>query len=112
MRVSSASSPSRRSIAPRSSPSSNSYVVQADAESRLGDPLRVVVLVPEERQRDHRLAEVEALGGRVVPAVRDDDVGERQQSRLRDELVAPHVVGQLELGRLRALGDDEAVRRA
>ena len=78
----------------------------------LRDPLGVVVLIPEERQRDHRLAEVEALGRRVVPAVGDDDVGERQESRLRDELVAPHVVRELELGRLRALGDDEAVRRA
>ena len=42
--------------------------LQADAVPGLGDPLRVVVLIPEERQRDHRLAEVEALGRRVVPA--------------------------------------------
>ena len=42
---------------------------QADPEAELVDPLGVVVLVPEQRQHDHRLAEVDALGGRVVAAV-------------------------------------------
>ena len=85
---------------------------EPDAETRLVDPLRVVVLIPEERQRDHRLAEMEALRRRVVPAVRDHEVDERQDRRLRQELLAPHVLGELVLGVLRTLGDDEAVRRA
>src|SRR5581483_7745248 len=41
--------------------------VEPDPEPQLGDPLGVVVLIPEERQDDHRLAEVERLRRRVVP---------------------------------------------
>ena len=47
---------------------------QAHAEPSLVDPLGVVVLVPEERQQDHRQAIVEALGDRVVAAVGDHQV--------------------------------------
>ena len=45
---------------------------QADPEAELVHPLRVVVLVPEQRQQHGRLAEVQRLGGRVVAAVGDD----------------------------------------
>ena len=51
--------------------------VEPHAEAELVHPLRVVVLVPEQRQHDHRLAEVERLGGRVVAAVGDHEVDER-----------------------------------
>ena len=112
MRPRSASSASSRSTAPSNSPSSKSYVARRIPYPVSAIALRVVVLVPEERKRDHRTPEVEALGRRVVPGVRDDDVGERQERRLRDELLAPHVLGELELGRLRPFRDDESVRRA
>ena len=104
------SSASSRSIAPSSSVVLELVRRHPDAEARLVDALRVVGLVPEDRQRDHRLAEVEALGRRVVAAVRDDEVDLREDRRLRQELRAPHVVGELELGVLRPLRHDEPVR--
>ena len=85
---------------------------EARPEAALVNALSVVVLVPEERQRDHRLAEVEALRRRVVAAVGDDEVDERQQRGLREELGAPHVRREVVLLVLRSLGDDESVRRA
>src|SRR3954468_7200314 len=47
---------------------------KADAERGLFQPLRVVVLVPEQRQADHRQPEVEPLASRVVASVRDQQV--------------------------------------
>lgn len=44
---------------------------EPDAVTQFGHALGVVVLVPEQRQQDHGLAEVEGLGRRVVAAVRD-----------------------------------------
>ncbi len=41
--------------------------------------------------------------------MRDDRIGQWEKHRLRYELLAPHVVGELEIGRLWSLGDDEAV---
>src|SRR5205807_8489208 len=76
---------------------------QPDAGRQLLDPLGVVVLIPEEREDDHRLAEEEALRDRVVAAVSQDEVDLRQDPRLRQELSADHVVGELELVVLRAL---------
>ena len=99
----SASSASSRSIASEQLPVRERVGVEADPETGLVDALGVVVLVPEQRQRDHRLAEVEALGRRVVAAVGDDEVDQRQDRRLGHELLAPHVVGELVLRRLRPL---------
>ena len=84
--------------------------VEAHAEAELVHALRVVVLIPEERQDDHRLAEVEALGDRVVAAVRDHEVGVGEDRRLREELRAAHVVRELVLIVLRPFRDDEALR--
>ena len=56
----SASSARSSSTAPSSSPSSKSYVASRRPEPGLVDALRVVDLVPEQRQHDHRLAVVEA----------------------------------------------------
>ena len=83
--------------------------VQARAVVELVHPLRVVVLIPEQRQHDHRFPEVEALRHGVVAAVRDDHVDLRQDRRLRQELLAEHVVGQREQLVLRSLADDHAV---
>ena len=105
-----APSASRPSIAPLSSSAVQRIRRQALAEAELVDTLRVVVLIPEDREHHHRLAEVEALGGRVVAAVRDDEIDLRQDRRLREELRAPHVVGELEQLVLRPLGHDEPVR--
>ena len=105
------SSARSRSIAPSRSAAVEVVGRQPDAEAGLVDALRVVVLVPEDRERNHRLAEVEALRRRVVAAVRDDEVDLRQDRRLGEELLAPHVVRELELGVLRALRHDEPVRR-
>ena len=55
---------------------------------------------------------MEALGGRVVAAVGDDQVDQRQHRGLGDELLAPHVGGQLVLVVLGTLRDDVAVRGA
>jgi len=82
--------------------------VESDAVPGLVDPLGVVVLVPEQRQHDHRLAEVHRLGRCVVATVGDDEVHEGQDVCLRKELGDPHV-RQRVLGMLRAGGDDEAV---
>jgi hypothetical protein len=41
--------------------------------------------------------------------VGDDGVREWEQRRLRQELLAPHVVGQLELGVLRSFGDHDSM---
>ena len=43
---------------------------EAHAEAGLMHALRVIVLVPEQRQRDHRFAMVEALRDRIVAAMR------------------------------------------
>ena len=83
--------------------------VQPHAVAQLVHALRVVVLIPEQRQHDHRLAEVEALGHGVVAAVRDDHVDLRQDRRLRQELLAEHVVGERQQFVLRPLADDHAV---
>jgi len=83
--------------------------VQPRAVVQLADPLRVVVLVPEQREHDHRLPEMEALRHRVVAAVRDDDVDLRQDRGLRQELFAEHVVGQCEQLVLWPFADDDAV---
>ena len=64
--------------------------VEPHAEARLLDALGVVVLVPEQRQDDHRLAEVQALGDRVVAAVGDDGVDLREDRGLGQELLAGH----------------------
>ena len=101
----------RRSIASCSSCVLELVGRQPHAEADLLDALRVVVLVPEERQHDHRLAEVDRLGDRVVAAVRDHEVDLRQDRRLRQELGAGHVRRELDRLVLRALADDVAVRR-
>src|SRR5439155_373198 len=62
--------------------------VEAAAESELLHPLSVVVLIPEERQHDHRLAEMQGLGDRVVAAVRDHEIDLREDRRLRWALLA------------------------
>ena len=84
--------------------------VEPQAEAELVHALRVVVLIPEERQDDHRLPEVEALRDRVVAAVRDHEVDVGEDRRLREKLGAAHVVGQLVLVVLRSFRDDEAMR--
>ena len=68
---------------------------EAGTEARFGDALGVVVLVPEDRQKDHRLAVVHALGDRVVTAVRDHQVDVREHGDLRQELGADHVGSEL-----------------
>jgi len=100
-----AASRSRRPASPRSCASASCLWgvgepvgVQPDAESQLVHPLRVVVLVPEQRQRDHRLAEVQALGDGVVAAMGDDQVAHRQHRRPREERRAGHVGSELDLG--------------
>src|SRR3990170_6296597 len=85
--------------------------VEAHAVPELVHALRVVVLVPEQRQHDHRLAEVEGLRRGVVPAVRDHEVDERDDVRLGHAPFPPHVVGKVELVRARALRHDVAVGR-
>jgi hypothetical protein len=68
--------------------------VEPFPEPGLRDALGVVVLIPEQREDDHRFAEVDGLGGRVVPAVSDHQIDHRQDSGLRQELRAPHVLGE------------------
>jgi hypothetical protein len=84
----SAASESTWSRAAASLPSAHSYVGSRHAVAGFGDALRVVVLVPEDRERQHRLAEPHALGRRVVAAVRDHGVDVRQHGGLRQELLA------------------------
>lgn len=84
--------------------------IEADAVAQFGHALGVVVLVPEQRQQDHGLAEVEGLGGRVVAAVGDDEIDQRKDPGLRQVLLAPHVRSQFDLLVHRAPGDDVAVR--
>ena len=54
----------------------------------LVDPLRVVVLVPEQGHEHHGLAEVEGLGDGVVAAVGYDHVDVGQDRRLGQEFLA------------------------
>ena len=82
---------------------------QADAVAELVDPLRVVVLVPEQRQHDHRLAEVHGLGRGVVATVGDHQVDLRDDPGLRHDRVADHVVGQPDLVGPGAHAHDHAV---
>src|SRR5437879_4571463 len=89
---------------------------QAHAEAELVHALRVVVLIPrvvvlipEERQHDHRLSEMERLGDRVVATVRDDEVDLRKDRRLRQELLAEHVVGERDQLVLRTLAHNHPV---
>src|SRR5437867_344405 len=105
------SSPSvrRRSTAPRSSASSNSYVGRRTPKPTSSDPLSVV-LVPEQRQHHHGLAEAEGLGRRVVASVGDDEVAAGDHVRLREPSLAPYLVGQVELVRAGTLRYDVAVR--
>ena len=76
----------------------NDADVVFEEAAQLVDALRVVVLVPEERQHDHRLAEVHRLRRRVVPAVGDHEIDLGDDRRLGQELGAPHVRRQLVLG--------------
>jgi hypothetical protein len=55
---------------------------------------------------------MEALGDRVVPAVGDHEVDVWEYRRLRQELGADHVVGELEELVLRPLRHDHAMRTA
>jgi len=57
--------------------------VEPAAESEFLHPLSIVVLIPEKRQHDHRLAEMERLGDRVVAAMCDHQIDLRQERRLR-----------------------------
>ena len=82
---------------------------EAFAETRLPQPLRVVVLIPEQRKADHRQAEVEALAHRVVAAVRDQQIALRQDRRLRQELIAVHVRPERHLVLQRSHRHDRAV---
>ena len=91
---------------------SHQRVRQTPTETEVVHALGVVVLVPEQRQQDHRRAEVERLGRRVVAAVSDDRVDLRDDRGLRQELCADHVVGELVEVGLRPLAHDEAVRCA
>ncbi len=84
--------------------------VEPGSEAGLVDSLGVVVLIPEQRQQHHRLAEVKALGDRVVAAVGDHELDLRQDRGLGQELLADHVRRQLELGVLRSHRDDHPVR--
>jgi len=81
--------------------------VESHAVTEFVNALCVVVLVPEQRQHDHRLAEVERLGSRVVPAVSDDQVGVGQHVRLGHLRSTPHVRGKFVLVGERTFGDDE-----
>ena len=67
------------------------------------------MLVPEDRQHQHRLAKPHRLGGRVVAPVGDHRVDLGQDRGLGQELLADHVVGQFELSVLRPGADDIAV---
>ena len=82
-------SASSRSTAPVSSPSAKAYVAQPDAEAQLVHALGVVVLVPEQRQQHHRLAEVHRLGRGVVAAVGDHQVDLRASAWSAGRVAAP-----------------------
>jgi hypothetical protein len=84
---------------------------EASPEARLLHTLSVVVLVPEQRQHDHRLGEVEALRRRVVATVGDHEVDDWQYLRLGDLLGSPHVAGEFVFVVSWSLADDEAMRR-
>ena len=75
-------------------------------------PLRVVVLVPEQRQDDHRLPEVQRLGGRVVAPVSDDEVHLGDHLGLRQDRGPDHVVGEVDHVSHRSLAHDVPVLRA
>ena len=111
IRARSSVSSSSRSTAPRRSSSVNAYVGEADAVAELVDALGVVVLVPEQRQHDHRLAEVHRLGGGVVATVGDHQVDLRDHLGLRDGRGAGHVVGQPQLVGPGTHAHDDAVPR-
>ena len=83
--------------------------VQPHPEPEFVDALGVFVLVPEQRQHDQRLAEVQRLGDGVVAAVGDHQVDLRDHLGLRQHLRADHVVRQRDPVGLRSLADDEAV---
>ena len=85
--------------------------VEAHAEAGLVDALRVVVLIPEDRQHDHRQAVVQALRRRVVAAVRHDQVDLRKQRRLRQELGAGHRAREAKLVMAWSERHDHAVPR-
>ena len=85
-RARNAVSASSRSTASISSASANRVGVQSDAEPEFVDALGVFVLVPEQRQHDQRLAEVQRLGDGVVAAVRDHQVDLGNHLGLRQHL--------------------------
>ena len=72
--------------------------------------LGVVVLVPEQRQHNHRLAEVQRLGRGVVPTVSNHQVNLVDDGGLGEELCSHHVVRQLELVVLGSFAHDKLVR--
>ncbi len=102
-RLCTAVSASRRSTAPVSSAGLARVGRESHAEPGLVDALRVVVLIPEDRQHDHRLAVVERLARRVVAAVGDHEVDPGENRGLRQVPFAAHVVVQLDLLGERAL---------
>ena len=61
-------------------------------EARLLEALGVVVLIPEERQRDHGEAEVKPLADGVVAAVRDQQIALGKDRRLRQNWF-PYIFG-------------------
>src|SRR5215211_4129956 len=84
---------------------------EALAESRLVDALGVVVLVPEDGQQHHRLAEVHAFGDGVVATVCDHEVYMREYRDLGEELGARHIGRELVGLVLRTLRYHVAMRR-
>ena len=60
---------------------------QLEAVTGFLDPRRVVVTVPDVGHDDRRLAEIEALGERVVAAVMDDGVDLGDDGRLREPAI-------------------------
>src|SRR6266542_3587226 len=83
--------------------------IESSSKSQLVHSLSVVVLVPEERQHDHRLPKMQRLRNGVVAAVCDHDVYLGQDHRLSQELLAGHVRSQAKLFVLRPHADDDEV---
>jgi len=74
------------------------------------DSLRVVVLIPEQRQHDRRHPERECLADGVVAAVRDHRVALGHDRGLWHELLTPHPLAERELVMKRTHRDDHPVR--
>src|SRR5262249_42479607 len=83
--------------------------VEAGAEAGFVEALGVVVLVPEDREDDHRLAGVEGLGDGVVATVGDHQVDLGGGLGVGGGIGGGRVVGEVVRGWLGAFGDDHPV---